>query len=516
LVKRLEKASWIPIYSAEPGEIVVQTLPSGTIEDLTGALMTTIETACTFDCPAGRIDLVQMGDAIITAHHHIQTADGWMTARQAADMGHGSLLTNFVLPRVYNLCLEGGGNIIINTFATLQSALTLTTAATMGYRFEPAIDPQHHGSLTYPDNIRVSLGQISGMKYGRKHFKVNEVQTLPNGELLFKTITTTRIGLPISKEERPGTTLLPSMHHITSLQKWGLASKIIAQLESDTVSVIKQKQNRDEPNKRPKGLPDTPHPVTTTYQRPPEEFRCDYDVVQNDRPTPSFTPDTYILIRNADKASWIQLWTVASGATVVQSLPSGKIDDLLGARVTTIETLCPFERPVGGIDLVQMGKANITGHHHIQADDGWMTARQAAVRGHGTLMTDHMYPKFFSLRLMGGGNIIINTSATPDKAPTQIEAATTGYRFAPSADPTYKRTPTYPLQEAGPMEGWADQAKTSYCHVAQRHLKGMSGRPTSQSTPLAPTTTAQLESKIVTERVEIPFNMKRSGNIHIF
>jgi len=51
-------------------------------------------------------------------------------------------------------------------------------------------------------------------------------------------------------------------------------------------------------------------------------------------------------------------------------------------------------------------------------DDGWMTARQAADRGHGTLLIDHIYPKFYSLRLMGGRSIIINTSATPDTAPT--------------------------------------------------------------------------------------------------
>ena len=137
-VKILDQASWIPIYHAEKGDTVVQTLPSGKLEDLTGAVTTTIETACSFDCPAGGIDIVRMGEAIITAHHHIQIADGWMTARQAADRGHGSLLPNLVLPRVYNLCLEGGGNIIINTTATLHSALTLTTAATMGYRFEPA------------------------------------------------------------------------------------------------------------------------------------------------------------------------------------------------------------------------------------------------------------------------------------------------------------------------------------------------------------------------------------------
>jgi len=36
-------------------------------------------------------------------------------------------------PKSHNLCLEGGGNIIINTTAHLQKALTV--AATMGYRF---------------------------------------------------------------------------------------------------------------------------------------------------------------------------------------------------------------------------------------------------------------------------------------------------------------------------------------------------------------------------------------------
>jgi len=82
-----------------------------------------------------------MGESVITAHHYIQTTDVWMTARQAGDMGHGDFLANCTLPRVYNLCLAGGGNILINTTATLQSALTLTTAATMGCRFEPAVDP---------------------------------------------------------------------------------------------------------------------------------------------------------------------------------------------------------------------------------------------------------------------------------------------------------------------------------------------------------------------------------------
>jgi len=503
LVKRSEKASWIPIYKAERGDIVVQSLPSGKIEDLTYALMTKIETVCTFDCPVGGIDIVWMGEALITAHHHIQTVDGWMTTRQAAHMGHGELLTNPVLPRVYSLCLEGGGNIIINTTATPQDAPTLITAATMGCRFEPAIDPQHEGSLTYPVNIRVRLGQISGMEFGRKHFKANEVETLPNGELLFKTIPTTRIEPPIPDEERPGTILWPSIHDTTTLQKRVLASKTIAQLESDTAIEMDKKVNKGELNTRPKGPPDTTQSDIKTGQRPPEELLCDRDAAKEDLPKPSFTPDTYTLIRNGDKASWIQLWTATRGATVVQSLPSGKIEDLLGARVTTIETLCSYECPTGRFDLVQMGKAYITAHHHIKTEDGWMTARQAADRGDGSLLTNHAYPKLYSLCLDGGGNIIINTSATPDKAPTQIEAATMGCRFEPSTDPQHKGSLTYPTpQEANPKEDRAVLAQPSYCCIAKRHLKGMLDRPTSQSSTLAPKTNAKLASNTVAERAK--------------
>ena len=102
-----------------------------------------------------------MGEARITAHHHIQTEDGWMTARQAADRGHGTLLTNQVHSRVYSLCLEGGGNIIIDTTAASQNVLTWIMAAMMGCLLVPAIDPQHQGLLTYPDEIRARLDQIS-------------------------------------------------------------------------------------------------------------------------------------------------------------------------------------------------------------------------------------------------------------------------------------------------------------------------------------------------------------------
>jgi len=121
--------------------------------------MTRIETVCTFDCPVGGIDVVKMGVALITAHHYIQTAEGWMTARQAAHKGQGTLIAKHVLPRVYNLCLEGGGNIIINTSAHPQEAPTLTVAATMGCCFKPTKDPQHKGCLTYSANSLQRLGQ---------------------------------------------------------------------------------------------------------------------------------------------------------------------------------------------------------------------------------------------------------------------------------------------------------------------------------------------------------------------
>ena len=160
------------------------------------------------------------------SHHHIHTEDGWMTARQAADRGQGTLLTNQVHPRVYSLCLEGGGNIIIDTTATLQNAPIQIEAATKGCRFEPSTDPQHKGSLTYPDSIRAGMGQIKGMETGRKHSRSNEVETEPNGGLRFRNIPDIKRDdsptLDFSpRKERLGTTLGPLMrgygHYVTFL-----------------------------------------------------------------------------------------------------------------------------------------------------------------------------------------------------------------------------------------------------------------------------------------------------------
>jgi len=141
LMESMGTAYWKMIYKAEKGESVVQTLPSGNIMDLTDAHTTPIKTNCCFVSQAGGNDMVRMGRCIITPHHHILTAEGWMTARQAAAKGQGKVLVNSNIPRVYNLCLEGGGNILINT-SRLPGATTLTTAATMGYLFEPATDSQ--------------------------------------------------------------------------------------------------------------------------------------------------------------------------------------------------------------------------------------------------------------------------------------------------------------------------------------------------------------------------------------
>ena len=164
-------AIWQPIYKLEKGDTVVQTIPSGDIEDLSGATMTVIKTVCTFDCPDEGIDLVQIGEAIITAHHHVQTAEGWITARQAIQHGPGRLISNVHLERVYNLLLEGGGNIIINTTPNPQEALTITKTETMGYRIEVTKDSQLPGSLTYPQASLQRLGQHEGMHTGWKRVR---------------------------------------------------------------------------------------------------------------------------------------------------------------------------------------------------------------------------------------------------------------------------------------------------------------------------------------------------------
>jgi len=132
------------------------------------------------------MDLFQMGEAYVTAHHHIHANNGGMTARQASHRGLGKLWTNQECQRVFSLYLAGGRNIVINTTALLQKIPTQLEAATMGCRFETPNNPHLKGWLTYRDSLLAKLEQYIGMENGRKHFRANEVTTEPNGDLIFR------------------------------------------------------------------------------------------------------------------------------------------------------------------------------------------------------------------------------------------------------------------------------------------------------------------------------------------
>jgi len=155
LIASQDSALWKKFYQVQQGEVVVQSLPSGNIMNLTGALLTPVTTMCCFDTKDGGNDMVHLGTFTITPNHHIHTADGWMTASQAADKGLG-VVHSSQIERVYNLCLLGGGNILINT-SSQPEVMIFTPAATMGYLFTPASGSQQYSSLSYPDDIQTQL-----------------------------------------------------------------------------------------------------------------------------------------------------------------------------------------------------------------------------------------------------------------------------------------------------------------------------------------------------------------------
>jgi len=111
-------AQWENFYKVEKGVSVVQSLPSGNTTDLTDAIITPIKTLCCFETQKGDNDMVKMGKCSITPLHHI--LEGWMKARQAAARGQGKVFRSKA-ERVYNIYLEGGGNIIINASRQLGS-----------------------------------------------------------------------------------------------------------------------------------------------------------------------------------------------------------------------------------------------------------------------------------------------------------------------------------------------------------------------------------------------------------
>jgi len=467
----IEGAIWMPIYKVDKGDIVVQSLPSGNIEDLSGAMMTAIETVCTFDCPDERIDLVKMGEALITAHHHIQTTVGWMTARQAIQQGPGRLISNVHVERVYNLLLEGGGNIIINTTPNPQEALTMTGAATMGYRIEPTKDSQPPGPLTYPQANLKRLGQHKGMHTGQKRFRAGELTVQPNGDITLDP--------PISCDNRSKTSTQAVPFIRTHLPSC-LDPATGTQLEPNAVSDKTQEGDKGQLINSTQSSCAVDTALSETANRQPLRK---LNVTNDDPPEPILTADTYILTIYAGKANWTQLGTIANGTTVIQSLPSGQIEDLGGVMVKTIESISPSQRPTEGNALVRLGMACVAAHLHIKIENEWMTAFQATQRGHGTFLQDHTHLQLLSLRLHEGGNVLINTSNSVDEAPTLREAATTGYRPDLSTEPMSDRFITYPLHEGQAGERRVAQAKLSYCDVTRHRPKE---RPEKQIPPESP------------------------------
>jgi len=392
-----------------------------------------------------------------------------MTARQAAQQGLGRLINNFRVERVYNLCLEGGGNIIINTTAKPQEAPTLTETATMGYRLEQTKDSQLTGSPTYSQASLQRLGQYKGMSTEMRHFHACEVSVQSNGEIILRP--------PIPGDNRFDTPARAFSRNKINPQRLTSETKTDVQLESPSISERAQEGEKDVLKLRPREPLYTALSEIDILPLPEHGPPWDPDGTKEDSPEPILTPDSYLLTSNAGEASWTQLRTVAQGATVVQSLPSGHIEDLGGALVTTIESICPYQRPTSEVVLVRLGVACIAAHLHIKLEDEWMTALQATQRGHGTLLPEHTYSQLLGLCLHGGGNVLINTSISADETPTLTGMVTRGYRPDLSSEPKFDRFITYPLHEGREGELRAALAKPSYCDVARHHFKDVLDRP---------------------------------------
>jgi len=333
------------------GEVVVQLLPSGNIRDLVGALTTSVKTLCSFDIAEGEDDMVYLGTAAITPNHHIHTTKGWMTALQAVDEGQGYVRQSH-LQKVFNLCLEGGGNILINT-SSQSGATIFTPAATMGYLLLPGPDSRQYSALSYPADLQTQLGSRQDLSFGNAHFRVGEVRTLPNGTLQFanatgdmsqKQLTTTLIETQISgipEQIRQG--------HANSAP----SGTTLLQPPPKTLEQCPPKSYTAQGTKDPEPCPATsfcnpplhlnPFPDTSSLSQSTAESQPDLEVVQEYRLTPHFTSDTHILILKDEVASWTPIWKVKRGCTVMQTLPSGNIGELKGAQWATLEQVLFFK-----------------------------------------------------------------------------------------------------------------------------------------------------------------------------
>jgi len=248
-----------------------------------------------------------------------------------------------------------------------------------------------------------------------------------------------------------------------------------------------------------------PHPQknrlldTTFPSHSTAEIQSGLVAVQEYRLIPNFTIDTHILILTAGVASWTPIGDARSGATVIQSLPSGNIGDVSGAQSATLEKVWIFKGGGDGIDIVQIGMAYLTANHPILTVDGWILASQAAAKGHGKL-PDREFSQLCGLQLATGGNILINISTSQDLPPVYTEAATMGYCFSSPSDPLNGNFPTYALQGTGPRDDYVAQTKPSYSQVTALNHKGPSKRPILPPTPFTPETHVSPKSRDDSEK----------------
>ena len=73
-----------------------------------------------------------------------------MTALQATQRGHGTLLQEHTYSQLLSLRLHEGGNVFINTSYSADEAPTPTGAATTGYRPDLSSEPKSDRFINYP------------------------------------------------------------------------------------------------------------------------------------------------------------------------------------------------------------------------------------------------------------------------------------------------------------------------------------------------------------------------------
>ena len=199
------------------------------------------------------------------------------------------------------------------------------------------------------------------MSRGWKCFQVGEAKTQPNGDI-------TLVTLPCVC--RPKTSTQPVSINRT-IPPSRLDPGTVEQLESNAVSDRTQESDEGQLKINPPSRLDpviVVHPESNTVSDRIQEggkgqpitnsqSLCDVDTalseIANRQPPrklngtnedpfePILTPDTYLLTTHAGKATWTQLGTITIGTTVVQSLPSGRTEDLGEALVMTMNLFAP-------------------------------------------------------------------------------------------------------------------------------------------------------------------------------